>query len=248
MPEQLDEVPLENVLRSIQQCLAVAMGSSTDANVHTTQEHGGGLRTHRCFEEFSICFLSPYSGATNWKQRVSLQNKFGQTMAHMAVVLGYLRLLGSLVEWGIDLNLTDLKGSAALHYAFLCNELACAVFLIRSGADELALDELGRSPWDLNPSLVDEITSRLRGVRKVDGSFSVSCRPAEEEWETEPPGDAAVLKAKCVLVKEWLQRTEEEQSTTNAINSECIPVHFPCKPFDCHSPWAPPSRLLPYSC
>ena len=35
-----DGGPLESILTSIQQRLEVAMGSSTDANVHTTQEHG----------------------------------------------------------------------------------------------------------------------------------------------------------------------------------------------------------------
>ena len=38
-----------------------------------------------------------------------------------------------------------------------------------------------RSAWDLNPSLADDYcTSRLRGLLKVDGSLSVSRRPAEE--------------------------------------------------------------------
>ena len=146
----LDGRPLESILTSIQQRLEVAMGSSTDANVHNTQEHGGSQTAHlhlqlEELEDLSIRFLSAHSEAKNWKQIISLQNKSGQTMAHMAVMLGYLRLLGSLVKWGIDLNLTDFNGSTALHYAFLCNESACAILLIRSGVDELALDELGRS-------------------------------------------------------------------------------------------------------
>ena len=258
IPERLDGTPLENVLTSIQQCLAVAMGSSTDPNVHTSMGHVEGLGAHRCFQElekFSIHFLSTYSRATNWNQIVSLQNECGQTMAHIAVMLGYFQLLGSLVEWGIDLNLTDSKGSTALHYAFLCNELACAVLLIRSGADELALDELGRSPWDLNPFLVLKITPRLRGLRKIDGSFSVSCHPVGEEWqETELPGDDVGLAANWhPLVTNWLlqmpgeRRTEEEQCTEEeqrkTLNDEDTPRHHTREPFDCPLP-----SLRPLAC
>ena len=235
--ETFDERPLEDILKSIQQRLAAAMGSSTDTTVHTNHGHGGGLTAHLHFqleelEDLSIRFLSAYSKATNWKQVVSLQNKSGQTMAHIAVMLGYLRLLGSLIEWRIDLNLTDFNGSTALHYAFLCNESACAILLIRSGADELALDELGRSAWDLNPPLADECRSRLRGIPKVDGSFSVSCRPAEEEREIECP-EEATLEATYLLVQRWLQRMDEERRDINGLNGDHMPhseISPPCLP------------------
>ena len=233
--KMLDGRPLENIFTSIQQRLDVIMGSSTDAHVHRTQEHGGSLTAHLHFqleelEDLSICFLSAHSEAKNWKQFVSLQNKSGQTMAHMAVMLGYLRLLGSLIEWGIDLNLTDFNGSTALHYAFFCNESACAILLIRSGADELALDELGRSAWDLNPSLVDEFASRLRGIPKIDGTFSVSCYPAEEEWEMERPEESATLEANYLLMQRWIQRMEEGRGDTNDLHSPQSGISPPCLP------------------
>ena len=257
----LDGRSLETIFTSIQQRLEAAVGSSMGANVHTTQEHGGGRTAHLGFqveelEDVSIRFLSAHSKATNWKQIVSLQNEFGQTMAHIAVMLGYSRLLGSLIGWGIDLDLTDLRGSTALHYASLCNESTCAVLLIRSGANSLVLDELGRSAWDLNPpladestcavllirsgannlvldelgrsawdlnpSLADECTSRLRDVPKVDGSSSVSCRPAEES-EMERAEDAAALEATYLLVQRWLERMEEDRSDTNDLNGEHMP-------------------------
>ena len=128
----------------------------------------------------------------------------------------------SLIGWGIDLNLTGLHGSTALHYTFLCNGSACAVLLIRSGADELALDEPGRSAWDLNPSLADECTSRPRDVPKVDGSFSASCRPAEES-EIEHAEEVAALEATYLLVQRWLLRMKEERCDTN----DLIGGHMP---------------------
>ena len=230
----LDGRPLESIMTSIQQRLEVAMESSTDAHVHRTQEHGGSLTAHlhlqlEELEDVSIRFLSAHSETENWKQIVSLQNKSGQTMAHMAVMLGYLQLLGSLVEWGIDLDLTDFNGSTALHYAFLCNESACAILLIRSGADELFLDELGRSAWELNPSLVDEFVPLLRGIPKIDGTFSVSCHPAEE-WEMERPEESAALEANYLLMKRWLQRMEEAQGDINDLNGPQSGIAHPCLP------------------
>ena len=234
----LDGRPLETIFTSIQQRLEAAVGSSTGTNVHTTQEHGGGRTAHLDFqveelEDVSIRFLSAHSKTTNWKQIVSLQNDFGQTMAHIAVMLGYPRLLGSLIGWEIDLNLTDLHGATALHYASLCNKSACAILLIQSGADELALDELGRSAMSLNPFWAEAYTTRLLGVPKVDGGSSVSYRPAEEELKTEHPEEAAALEASYLLVHRWLQQMEEEQRNINHFNGEDVPqpgVSPPCSP------------------
>jgi hypothetical protein len=226
--ERVDGSPLQDILTSLQQVLATASQSSAGASAHTTPEHEKGLTAHVHFqvdelEDLSIHFLSAHSGAPNWKQTVSLQNHVGQSLAHLSVMLGYLRLLSSLVQWGIDLNLTDLKGSTPLYYAFLCNEPACAVFLIRWGADELALDELGRSPWELNPCMVDEVTSQLRVESKADGSYSVICRPMNQEYETEPPEDAANLRAKWLLVQKWLQQMEVGQHSTDCLGGDHIP-------------------------
>ena len=225
--ERVNGIPRENILTSLEKFLATASQFTTNASASITQEHDEDLIAHdflaNGLEGLYIRVLSAYSRAADWKQTVSLQNEYGQTLAHMSVMLGYLRLLGSLVEWGIDLNLADLNGSTALHYAFLFNEVTCAVSLIRSGADQLALDALGRSPWNLNPSLVDEVTSGLCGVSKVEGSLSVSCNAAEEEWEMEPPDDPAVLRAKCLLVQRWLQRMEEGSNRTDYLRGDHPP-------------------------
>ena len=139
---------------------------------------------------------------------------------HISVMLGYINLLRHLVAWGIDLNLTDFNGSTALHYAFLYNKTECATLLILSGADELTLDELGRSPCVLNPSMVDEVTSQLRGVSRIYGSFSVSCHSMDNGCETERPEE---LRAKYLLGERWLQQKEEDQHSTDGLSSDPWP-------------------------
>ena len=74
-------------------------------------------------------------------------------MAHISVTLGYIRLLQHLSTWQIDLNIVDHMGSTALHYAYLFIQEDCARLLIASGADPFILDDLGRSPSSLHPSL-----------------------------------------------------------------------------------------------
>ena len=104
-------------------------------------------------EEFSIQFLCIYSTQPHWRQVVSSPNRYGQTLAHISVTLGYFQLLQHLFKWEIDINTTDKMGLTALHYAYLFKQEECARFLIHSGANQFILDGLGRSPSDLNPSL-----------------------------------------------------------------------------------------------
>ena len=104
-------------------------------------------------EDFSIQFLCIYSTQPHWRQVVSSPNRYGQTLAHISVTLGYFQLLQHLFKWEIDINTTDKMGLTALHYAYLFKQEECARFLIHSGANQSILDVLGRSPSDLNPSL-----------------------------------------------------------------------------------------------
>ena len=157
-------------------------------------------------EDISIHFLCICSTHPNWKQIVSSRNDYGQTMAHISVALGYFRLLQHLSTWQIDLDIVDHMGSTALHYAYLFIQEECARLLIHSGAERFILDDLGRSPSSLNPSL--EV--RLRPSVEIGGDSSTrSTSPAD--FTIEMPEEAEGLYAKYFLVQQWTRRIEGER-------------------------------------
>ena len=157
-------------------------------------------------EDISIHFLCTYSTDPNWKQIVSTCNDYGQTLAHIAVTLGYSRLLQHLFRWQIDLNLVDSAGLSALHYAYLFKQEECAKFLIHSGVDRFILDDLGRSPADLDPSL--EV--RLGSIMDTDSDSSADGAPVIE-YDTEMPDEAGKLYAKHFLIQQWMRDGEDER-------------------------------------
>jgi hypothetical protein len=97
-------------------------------------------------EEISIRFLSACSTRPQWRQSISITNEYGQTLAHLAVALGYAQLLQHLIHWGIDLHVADITGATALHLAYVFHQSHCAALLIQSGARVFVLDDLGRPP------------------------------------------------------------------------------------------------------
>ena len=156
-------------------------------------------------EDVSIHFLSTYSTHPDWKQIVSTRNGFGQTLAHISIALGYFRLLQHLFGWQIDLTLVDDMGSTALHYAYLFKQEECANFLIHSGVDQFILDDLGRSPSDLDPSL--EV--RLRSIMENDSGSADGASP--NQYDTEMPDEARKLYAKEFLIQQWMQQGGDER-------------------------------------
>jgi hypothetical protein len=157
-------------------------------------------------EEISIHFLCTYSTHANWKQIVSTRNDYGQTLAHIAVTLGYFRLLQHLFRWQVDLNIVDSMGLSVLHYAYIFKQEECAKILIHSGVDRFILDDLGRSPVDLDPSL--EV--RLRSIMDMDMDNSADDAPPIE-FDTEMPDDAGKLYAKHFLIQQWMREGEDER-------------------------------------
>ena len=155
-------------------------------------------------EDISIHFLGKYSTHPDWKEIISTCNDYGQSLAHIAVTLDYSRLLQHLLRWKIDLNAVDSMGLSALHYAYLFKQEECARILIHSGVNRLVLDDLGRSPADLGPSL--EI--RLRSV--MDSDSSAVGAPAIE-CDTETPDEAGKLYATQLLIQQWMGESEGER-------------------------------------
>ena len=152
--------PLAALDLTVQQSLAT-MGSHPDPSLNTNTDHGDNREgSERCpgpyegnFEEFAIYTLQRLSTHPDWRQRVSDRNEGGQTMAHICVFSGHRRLLQQLIGWEIDLNAVDNNGLTALHFAYFFNQPECARLLTQSGANQFILDDLGRSPSDLDPSL-----------------------------------------------------------------------------------------------
>ena len=154
-------------LRPVQ--LFATMNTVRDPNLNARATHSNNQEREEIparleeenIEDISIHFLCTCSIHPNWKQIVSSRNEYGQTMAHICVTLGYFRLLQHLCTWEIDLDAVDQMGSTALHYAYLFRQEACAKHLILSGASPSILDNLGRSPSNVDPSLEVRLHSNM---------------------------------------------------------------------------------------
>jgi len=211
--QKAGETMVQKIFATVQHSLAT-MNTHPNPSLNTRVDHSPNHEEAETaprpeevnLEEISIHFLRTYSIHPNWKQIISSCNDYGQTMAHISITLGYLRLLRHLSTWEIDLNVVDNTGLTALHYAYLFKQEECAKFLIHSGVDQFILDDLGRSPSDLDPSL--EI--RLRSNMDTDSdNHAEGVSPIE--YDTEVPDEAGQLYAKRFLVQQWMRQGEDER-------------------------------------
>jgi len=104
-------------------------------------------RDHGQLEEIAIQILSSYSTYYDWKEAVSYPNEYGQTLAHLAGTLGYIRLLEQLISWEIDLSVRDTTGATAFHFACLYDYPECVSLLTRHGANQQIRDEPGQKTY-----------------------------------------------------------------------------------------------------
>ena len=112
--------------------------------------HGEETR-HDEIEIAVIQSLAPLQNTPDFGQLISKTNDYKQTLAHFAVVFGYINLLNRLVEWNIDLTIADVNGFTALHCAYKKGDRVCVDLLLENGASDAVLDVLGRAPSQLMP-------------------------------------------------------------------------------------------------
>jgi len=95
--------------------------------------------------------LSSIQARPNFGEIVSATNEYSQTLVHLAILYDYPSLLRHLVDWSIDLAISDVNGLTALHLAYMKGDLPSVRILQRGGAPVAAKDKLGRIPSDLQP-------------------------------------------------------------------------------------------------
>jgi len=125
------------------------------------------------FEEIAIQILRPYSTYHDRRKAVSRPNEYGQTLAHLAVTLGYTRLLEQLISWEIDLSVRDATGATALHLAYLYDYPDCASLITRHGADQRICDEPGRKSYAM--TWPDDSDASSYGVLEESSEIASDC-------------------------------------------------------------------------
>ena len=99
--------------------------------------------------------LSCLQTRPNFVEILSTTNDYSQTLAHLSIFYGYPSLLRRLVDWRIDLTISDVNGFTALHCAYMKGDLDGVRILRRGGAPGDVTDKLGRSPLELLPEGFD---------------------------------------------------------------------------------------------
>jgi len=112
-------------------------------------------RSQNPIETGLVHALSSIQARTNFSEIVSATNEYSQTLAHLAILYDYPSLLRHLVDWSIDLAISDVNGLTALHCAYIKGDLPSVQNLRRGGAPVAAKDKLGRIPSDLQPEGFD---------------------------------------------------------------------------------------------
>jgi len=159
---------------------------------------------HGQFETIAIQILSPYSTYNDWRKIVSCPNEYGQTLAHLAVTLGYTRLLEQLILWKIDLSVRDATDATALHFACLFDRPDCVSLLTRNGTDQRTYGEPDKSGVSFNGTYYQSTDLAAEHA---------GCITDRQE----------TLGAESVLVPKWLREENEFDPRRARANSVELP-------------------------
>lgn len=107
------------------------------------------------FETMIVKFLSiahvpveaPHS--VSMSKAASHQTPSGQTLLHLAALMGFATLVKFLVEHRVDLDARDRNGFTPLHFVALSRSTECAKILLQAGADREVVNSFGKTPEEI---------------------------------------------------------------------------------------------------
>ena len=133
-------------------------------NEQPPQGCSGGTTRNADVECSVIQALLSLHTQPNFQRIVSVSNEYSQTLAHLSVLYGFKSLLKHLIEWNVELGVTDNNGLTALHCAYLSGDRDSILLLRRGGAPTSIPDKLGRAPVDLWPGGPDSASEVEAGI------------------------------------------------------------------------------------
>jgi hypothetical protein len=154
------------------------------------------------FEEVATQILSSFSTHSNWRETVSYSNKYGQTLPHLAIPLGYTRLLEKLISWGINLSVRDATGATALHFAYLYNQPNCVSLITEHRVETHIHDEPSRNPSAMN--LPGGSEASFDGIL-----YASSDLESERAGSTKRIEESLRAREKGIFVEEWLRENNQ---------------------------------------
>ena len=113
---------------------------------------------------------------SNYPSEWNHTNKAGQTLLHLAAILGYNHLTAALLARGAYVEPIDRSGCTPLHFASQASHLDLVKRLLRGGGDIMSLTNAGNTAIELstNAEVLNEITARRRQLGRLSRSSSTT--------------------------------------------------------------------------
>lgn len=192
----------------IQDPKKVAMDIVQSNQPYMNSHYNGQPTTNNTYkksaEDLAISALqSATNGSINHDVNLSIKSRTGHTLLHYAIIKGYTRLFGFLLDFiynrrpdvYIDLNAYDNGGFTPLHFASIYSRHEMASELIYLGACPDFNNEIGDIPLDF---AIDDLMREIMLQEHTDYTYSASYSSSIEDEEVsevaDKPSDEYVLE------------------------------------------------------
>ena len=153
-------------------CLMLACKNNHKLTMRLLLQHGANI-LQRDIMGNSLLHIASEAGYLNTVEVIhstqnsllNLQNKFGSTALHLACAKAHTSVATKLVEFGINIQLTDSTLCTALHCACASESIDIAFLLISKGANIFVKSQSGKTAFNMTKS--HQILQKLKDATNI---------------------------------------------------------------------------------